>query len=541
MEITKIVLPSLWYQQGLAADGVISPERPSSFDKRVNRDPCSERNKIEMTLTRREFLVSSTLAIGCMCALGEDVPPPAPFGALPSARQLRWQLMGTNAFLHFTVNTFTDKEWGDGDEDPSIFNPQGFDADAIVVALKAGGMKGVVLTCKHHDGFCLWPTKTTAHCIRMSRWKDGRGDIVKELSETARQHGLKFGVYCSPWDRNNASYGRPEYIAIYRQQLTELFTWYGPIFEVWFDGANGGEGYYGGARETRIIDKRTYYDWPNTWALVRKLQPDAVMFSDVGPDVRWVGDEDGVAGETCWSTYDPVSEDGGPAAPGNILASASREGTGFGSHWLPAECDVSIRPGWFWHERENDQVKTPEQLIDLYFKSVGRGANLLLNLPPNRHGQLSSQDVTSLEAFHLRLENTFRENLAASANLTASNVRGQSILFSPRMLLDGNPDTYWATDDAVHTPELTIDFERALKFDVIRLREATQLGQRIGSVALDRWQGQAWTQIAQATSIGACRLIRLQNTVETSRLRLRITNSPVCIALADVGVFLAQE
>ena len=448
--------------------------------------------------------------------------------------------METNAFLHFTVNTFTGKEWGDGDEDPSIFNPTGFDADAIVLALKAGGMKGVILTCKHHDGFCLWPTKTTDHCIRFSRWKAGKGDVVREISQAAARHGLKFGVYLSPWDRNNAEYGRPAYIVTYREQLTELLTWYGRVFEVWFDGANGGTGYYGGARETRTIDKHSYYDWPTTWALVRRLQPDAMIFSDVGPDARWVGNESGAAGETCWATCDPVTSDGEPAVPGDANPSVLNTGTRFGSRWMPAECDVSIRPGWFWHEQENDRVKSAAQLVDLYFDSVGRGANLLLNVPPNRGGQLSPQDVDSVATFYQSREAIFRKNLAAGAKVKASNVRGRSTRFGPAMLFDGDPDTYWATDDAVHTPELVIDFGEKRRFNIVRLREAIQLGQRIGAFAIDVWRQESWAQVAQGTSVGSCRLVRLPATVETERLRLRITDSPVCIALAEFGAF-AQE
>jgi alpha-L-fucosidase len=493
-----------------------------------------------MTFTRREFLTGSLLSLGCACAKGESAAPPAPFGAVPSARQLRWQRMETNAFLHFTVNTFTDKEWGEGDEDPAVFDPLGFDADAILLALKAGGMKGAILTCKHHDGFCLWPTRTTDHSIRFSRWKDGKGDVVREIANAAARHGLKFGVYLSPWDRNNAGYGRPAYIATYRQQLTELLTGYGPVFEVWFDGANGGKGYYGGARETRTIDKHTYYDWPGTWDLVRKLQPGAVIFSDVGPDVRWVGNENGVAGETCWATCDPTTEDGKPGVPGDAQPSVLNTGTRFGSRWLPAECDVSIRPGWFWHEQENSQVKTPDQLGELYFASVGRGANLLLNLPPNRQGQLSPQDVNAIAEFQRRLQATFGNNLAAGAKLNPSNVRGGDPGFGAARLLDPNPDTYWATDDGVHTPELTIDFGRRIRMNVLRLREAIQLGQRIGAFAVDAWQQDAWTQVAQATSVGVCRLIRLPALVETPRLRLRITDSPVCLALAELGVYLQK-
>ncbi|MGA9133289.1 MAG: alpha-L-fucosidase [Acidobacteriaceae bacterium] len=493
-----------------------------------------------MTFTRRDVLAGSLMSLACAYACAEAAEPPKPFGALPSARQLRWQQMETNAFLHFTVNTFTDKEWGDGDEDPSIFNPVGFDADSIVLALKAGGMKGVILTCKHHDGFCLWPTKTTDHCIRLSPWMDGKGDVVREISMAAARYGLKFGVYLSPWDRNNAAYGTAAYITIYRQQLTELLTRYGPVFEVWFDGANGGKGYYGGARETRTIDKQTYYDWPATWALVRKLQPDAVIFSDVGPDIRWVGNENGLAGETCWATCDPETSDNKLAVPGDTNPDELNTGTRFGSRWLPAECDVSIRPGWFWHERENDRVKTPAQLLDLYFASVGKGANLLLNVPPNRSGQLSPQDVSSIEGFHGKLQAIFDKNLATGAKVKASNVRGGSARFGSRMLFDGDPETYWATDDGVHAPELVIDFGQKCRFNVVRLREAIQLGQRIGAFALDAWRQESWTQIAQATSVGSCRLVRLPIAVETERLRVRITDSPVCIALAELSVFCEE-
>lgn len=493
-----------------------------------------------MALTRREVLAGSLMSLASTWMSAETVRQPKPFGALPSARQWRSQQMETNAFLHFTVNTFTGKEWGDGDEDPSIFNPVGFDPDGIVAALKAGGMKGVILTCKHHDGFCLWPTKTTNHCIRLSRWKDGKGDVVGDIAKAAARHGLKFGVYLSPWDRNNADYGKPAYIATYRAQLTELLTRYGPVFEVWFDGANGGKGYYGGARETRIIDKHTYYDWPVTWALVRGLQPDAILFSDVGPDARWVGNENGIAGEPCWATCDPTTNHGQPAVPGDADPSVLNTGTRFGSRWLPAECDVSIRPGWFWHEQENDRVKTPEQLLDLYFDSVGRGANLLLNVPPNRSGQLSPPDVNAIAEFHRRLQTIFGRNLAVGARLTPSNVRELNPLFRPAMLLDGNPDTYWATDDEIHTPNLVVDFDRSIRFNVLRLRESIQLGQRIGAFAVDAWQQNAWTQVAQGTSVGSCRLIRLAAALETPRLRLRITDSPVCIALADLGVFLEE-
>ena len=487
-------------------------------------------------MTRRSLLLAAPSLAFAAKRTSRDSP--SPYGALPSARQLAWHQMETYSFVHFSMNTFTDKEWGYGDEDPSLFNPTAFDPDQIVTSLKAGGMKGVILTCKHHDGFCLWPTRTTEHCIRNSHWRGGKGDVVRDLSRAADRHGLKFGVYLSPWDRNSAYYGKPEYIKLYRRQLTELLTGYGPVFEVWFDGANGGDGYYGGAREKRTIDKRTYYDWPDTWAIVRKLQPEAVIFSDVGPDLRWVGNEKGHAGETCWETYDPVGENGGPASPGDVRAKESMVGTRNGSRWMPAECDVSIRPGWFWHEKENDKVKTPSDLMDLYYKSVGRGASFLLNVPPDRKGVLYDTDAASLKQFGELVANTFAKNLAAGAKLTASNVRAGSSAYEPRNLVDSRRDTYWATDDSVKNPELTVEFARPISFNVIRLREDIRLGQRIDAFAIDLWKDGAWDPLAQSTSIGACRLIRLDNAVNAGRLRLRITECPVCPALAEFGLFV---
>jgi alpha-L-fucosidase len=484
----------------------------------------------------RTLVIVLTLAGGLIAARA-PVAPPAPYGALPSARQLAWHELEMYAFLHFTVNTFTDKEWGYGDESETLFNPTDFNADRIVDAVAAAGMRGVILTAKHHDGFCLWPTKTTEHSIARSTWRDGHGDVVRELAEACKRRGLKFGVYLSPWDRNNAQYGRAEYLQIYRQQLRELLTNYGPIFEVWHDGANGGDGFYGGAREKRTIDRRSYYDWPTTWQLVRSLQPNAVIFSDVGPDLRWVGNEKGYAGETNWATYAPVGLDGGAAAPGYVRDKEGESGHRQATQWLPAECDVSIRPGWFWHEQENPQVKTPQALLDLYFKSVGRGCNLLLNIPPDRRGQLYDTDVASLKRFGELIRQTFGTNLAAKATLTASNVRGGDKAYDPRQLIDNDRYSYWSTDDDVKTPELIVDFGRDTSVSVIRLRENIKLGQRVEAFAIDVWTNNAWREAATGTSIGPSRLIRLETSQTTTRLRLRITRSPVAPALSDLGVF----
>ena len=464
-------------------------------------------------------------------------PAPQPYGATPSKRQLEWHELETYAFLHFTVNTFTDKEWGYGDEDPSVFNPTDFDPDGIVRDLKAGGMKGVILTCKHHDGFCLWPTKTTEHCIRNSRWRDGKGDVVRDLSRAAQSAGLKFGVYVSPWDRSNATYGTPEYLPLYREQIRELLTNYGPIFEVWFDGANGGDGYYGGAREKRTIGPN-YYQWDKTIAIIRQLQREAVIFGEAG-DIRWVGNEGGIAGEPCWDTFEPslarIQADAHDSGEGGMQL--LMHGVRNGSIWKPAECDVSIRPGWFWHESQNTQVKTPEQLIDLYFKSVGRGASLLLNVPPNRKGQIERTDADSLLQYQQRIQQIFANNLAKSAKLLPSNARGGSRQFGAHNLLDGDRATYWATDDSVLSPTLIVDLGATKQFAFIRLREAIQLGQRIEGFSIDVWQNNAWNEVVTGTSIGSCRLLRLPQSVVTSKLRLRVTQSPVCTALSELGLF----
>jgi len=491
-------------------------------------------------MKRRTFLLAPVAAAVASAARGVTSDP-EPYGALPTARQWRWHQVETYAFLHFTVNTFTDHEWGEGDEDTNIFQPTDFDADAIVAGLKSAGLKTVILTAKHHDGFCLWPTQATEHCIRNSSWRDGKGDVVREISQAAAHQGLGFGVYVSPWDRNNPAYGTPPYINLYRTQLTELLTQYGPIAEIWFDGANGGTGYYGGAREKRVIDRTTYYDWPNTWALARRLQPDAVMFSDVGPDIRWVGNENGVASETCWATYDPAGEHGGAAAVGDVDAKLSGVGTRHGKRWLPAECDVSIRPGWFWHEAENDKVKTPRELADLYFKSVGRGAGFLLNVPPDRRGRLHEADLASLRGFGDWREATFSANLARDARLTPSNVRGGSKKYAAGNLLDGDPETYWATDDAATTPALRLEFPRPVTFNIIRLREYIRLGQRIESVEIAAKDGQDRRTIAAATSVGNCRLIRTTAPVTTDQVELRITQSAACPALSDFGLFTEPQ
>jgi len=433
-------------------------------------------------------------------------------------------------FVHFTVNTFTDREWGNGDESESVFNPTDFDAHQIAAVAQEAGMKGLILTAKHHDGFCLWPSRYTEHSVKNTTWLNGKGDVVRDLARACKRQGLRFGVYLSPWDRNHKDYGRPEYITYYRNQLRELLTQYGDIFTVWFDGANGGDGYYGGARETRKIDARSYYDWDNTRRMVRELMPMAVMFSDAGPDFRWVGNENGKAGDPCWATLNVAGRYPGGSSDG--LTSGERPGT----DWVPAECDVSIRPGWFYHAKEDERVKTAQNLLALYYQSVGRGACLNLNIPPDRRGQINDHDVRSLREFHRILAATFARNLLADARLSASNVRAGAKRFSAANVLHRNAKTYWSTDDNVCTPELIAEFPKPVTFNVVSVREYLPLGQRVEGFACDQWKDGKWVEFAKGTSIGNHRLIRGEP-ITTEKVRLRITQAPVCPALSEFGLF----
>ncbi|QNL52381.1 alpha-L-fucosidase [Olivibacter sp. SDN3] len=481
-------------------------------------------------------------ALFVACSGTQDVDDaPEPYGALPSERQLLWHETEMYCLIHFTPTTFQDKEWGYGDADPAIFNPNKFDAEQIVSAAKAGGFRGIISVAKHHDGFALWPTETAAYNISESPWRDGKGDMVKEFQQAAEKFDLKFGVYCSPWDRNNPAYGTPEYVEIYRNQLKELYSNYGELFMSWHDGANGGDGYYGGKKEQRKVDQSTYYDWENTWAITRDLQPNASIFSDIGWDVRWVGNEKGGAPETSWSTIDLIGKDGKTPMPGFLDDSNLGSGTRDGKHWIPIECDVPLRPGWFYHESQDEQVKTPAMLFDLYCKSVGRGGAFDLGLSPNTDGLLHERDVQVLKDFGVLLKQVFSVNLAQDASFTVSNTRhDDNKKYGTEHLVDHDRYSYWATDDDVTTAELIVDLQGAQSFDIIQLRENIKLGQRIDSVVIDQWEGEQWVRLDKATSIGANRIIRLDNAVTTEKLRFQVY-APVSITLSDLGIYATPE
>ena len=480
----------------------------------------------------KNLLIVCLGALLIFSACQSEVAPPAALTPVPSENHLWWHEQEQYAFIHFTVNTFTDKEWGYGDESPSIFNPTAFDAEQWATTIKNAGLKGLIITCKHHDGFCLWPSRYTEHSVKNSPFRDGKGDIVKEVLDACRKHGLFFGVYLSPWDRNYAQYATPDYITYYRNQLTELLTNYGEIREVWFDGANGGDGYYGGARETRRIDNRTYYDWPNTHSIVRRLAPKALMFSDAGPDVRWCGNESGYAGETNWSMITVDTLYPGKPRINNLLNNGSEDGTS----WLPAEVDVSIRPGWFYHASEDDKVRTPENLLKLYLESVGRGSNLLLNLPPDRRGLIHENDVKALLEWKKLLDATFANNLAANAKVSANTYRGKSKQYDAAHVTDGNKDTYWATDDGTTTGSLVIDLGKAQKVNYITIQEYIKLGQRVKTFNVEFWKDNAWVNVAKGTTIGHKRILPL-HAAETSKIRINITDAKACPVISNVEIY----
>lgn len=462
------------------------------------------------------------------CSLTE-VKPPASQGPVPTPAQLAWHEMELNAFVHFTTNTFTDKEWGYGDESPTVFNPTSFDADQWITTFKEAGFKGVILTCKHHDGFCLWPSQYTEHSVSNSPFKK---DVVKEVSDACKRHGLKFGIYVSPWDRNHAAYGSPEYITYYRNQLNELFTNYGPVFEMWFDGANGGDGFYGGKREPRKINGSVYYDWPSTLNQVQELEPNVIFFSDAGPGVRWVGNERGVAGETNWNTITPDTLFAGKAGIESLLNTGSENGT----HWIPAEVDVSIRPGWFYHAKEDSLVKSPEKLFDIYLTSVGRGSTLLLNIPPDRRGLIHENDVQALKQWRGLLDETFKTNLAAGAKVSATNTRGKSDAYSPAQTIDNNRDTYWTTDDGTRSVSLEIELKETSRVSYILIQEHIQLGQRVKAFDVEIWKDNAWHNVAHATTIGYKRILKIEP-IETSKVRINFRESKACPVISNVELF----
>jgi alpha-L-fucosidase len=468
-----------------------------------------------------------------ICTSYAQTNPPKPFGPVPTENQMRWQEMEYYAFVHFSVNTYTDMSWGNGDEDPKIFNPTNLDCRQWARICKEAGMKGIIMTAKHHSGFCLWPSKYTDYSVKNCPWKNGKGDIVREMADACKEYGLKLGIYLSPWDRNSADYGKPEYITYFRNQLTELLTNYGDIFEVWFDGANGGTGYYGGARENRKIDRTTYYDWKNTYKLIRELQPKIVIWNDGGDraDLRWVGTESGYVGETNWSLLNATGD-----VPENML----RYGVENGDSWVPGEVNTSIRPEWFYHPSEDTKVKTLPQLMDTYYNSIGRNGTLLLNFPIMPNGLIHPNDEKAAIEFGKAVKEAFAVNLVEKKKAKASNVRGNVKEFGADHAIDKDKNTYWATDDDVKTASLTIDLGKPTTFNRFLVQEYIRLGQRVKAFTVEALIDGNWKELAKETTIGYKRILRFP-TVKATQVRFNITDSKSCPVISSIGIYNAAQ
>lgn len=483
-------------------------------------------------MEHRFFLFLGTALLSATLSLAQ----PTPIAPLPSASQVAWQQLETYAFIHFGPNTFGDREWGYGDAPLESFNPTRLDCEQWARVCKKAGMKGIILTAKHHDGFCLWPTKFTDYSVRNTPYKDGKGDIVGELAAACQKHGLKLGLYLSPWDRHQAFYGTPLYVEYFYAQLNELLTQYGELFEVWFDGANGGDGWYGGARETRKIDRSTYYNYSRAWKMVGELQPKAVIFSDGGPGCRWVGNEKGYANATNWS-FLRIKE----VYPGYERFKELQSGHADGDAWVAAECNTSIRPGWFYHESEDTKVKSVEHLVDLYYRSVGHNGTFLLNFPVDKEGLIHPNDSAHAVDFHRQISEELKTNLLKNASVKASNTREKA--FSVKNLTDGIFDTFWATEDGVTTATLEISLKKSQKINRLMLGEYIPLGQRVKKFAIEYQDGKKWLPLnvgEATTTIGYKRLLRFKP-IATKRLRIRFEESRGPLCINELGAFYAPN
>jgi len=448
---------------------------------------------------------------------------------IPSERQKLWQEMEYYAFIHFNMNTFTNMEWGYGDESPTTFNPSELDTDQWARIIKESGMKGIIITAKHHDGFSLWPSKYTEHSVKNSSWKNGKGDLIKDLEKSCKKYDLKLGIYLSPWDRNHPDYGTENYITYFRNQLTELLTNYGEIYEVWFDGANGGNGYYGGANEIRKVDKKTYYDWSNTHKIIRKLQPNAVVFSDAGPDVRWVGNEKGYANKTTWSNIYRDSLYGG--MPDYNKFSSGQE---LGTHFIPTETDVSIRPGWYYHPEEDGKVKSLDKLVDIYFNSIGLNSSLLLNIPVDTRGLIHENDSERMLELGEFLKNTFNKNLLEESKILFNN-KSHPI----NKIIDKNINTF-STFKSNNNNVINITLENEKLVDIFEISENINLGQRIKEFIFEIKVNEKWIIIEKGTTVGTKRLIKFRPLI-VKNLRFTIVYSKDRPLVSELGLYKSAQ
>jgi alpha-L-fucosidase len=457
--------------------------------------------------------------------------PLGPAGPIPARRQLDRQEQEFFIFVHFGPNTFTGNEWGKGTEPESLFNPTALDASRWCRIAKAAGAKGIIITAKHHDGFCLWPSRYSAHTVRESPWRGGKGDVLRDLSDACRASGLKFGVYISPWDRNHPAYGTPAYNDVFVNTMKEIFDAYGPVYELWWDGANG-EGPGG---------RRQEYDFRRYENTIREISPSTVIFSDIGPDLRWVGNEDGIAGESNWNLLDTAGFGRGATGPPPDTLNRGNEN---GALWIPAECDVSIRPGWFYHAAEDSLVKSPRDLMRLYLMSVGRGSTLLLNVPPGPDGLFAPGDSASLAGFRKLVDEFYRADLAAGASASSTDPRDGS---SASSLTDGDPLTYWAAKDPPASdgqtvagtpaaPSVEVDLGAEKTFNTVLLREYLTLGQRVSRFGVEALTPAGWREVASGTTMGRKRILQFPQTT-ASKIRIVVRGAKAAPALSSIELY----
>ncbi|MEP6845177.1 MAG: alpha-L-fucosidase [Panacibacter sp.] len=438
---------------------------------------------------------------------------------VPSARQLQWHDQEFYLFTHFGPNTFTDLEWGKGTEKEEVFDPTQLDCKQWCRIAKAAGAKGIIITAKHHDGFCLWPSQYSLHTVAQSKWRDGKGDVLQELSDACKAYNLKLGIYLSPWDRNHPKYGTDEYNDVFVNMMREVVTRYGPLFEFWWDGANG-EGPNG---------KKQVYDWHRFEQTMRTIAPNTPVFSDIGPDIRWVGNEKGFAGATNWNLLDTAGYKRGEGSPSTDTLN---RGNYNGKNWIPAECDVSIRPGWFYHANEDDKVKTPKELFDLYLKSVGRGANLLLNVPPDRRGLINEHDSAALMGFKKLRDESFAANLASKAK---SETFYDNMLFTKQFFADGDVKTFEKNIDYKKT-SYWLRFANGEKINCIVLREAIEFGQHVSGFKIELLDGIKVLQTINGTTIGRKRIITFP-VKQISAIRFLVTDTKAAPLISEIEVY----
>lgn len=472
-----------------------------------------------MRLRKLICIATLGLCLGSGMAEAQTLPVPTP-------NQVEWQRMETIGFIHYNINTYTDMEWGYGNESPSLFNPTKLDCRQWARTFKEAGLKGIIFTAKHHDGFCLWPSAYTEHSVKNSPWKDGKGDLVREFVDACREYDLKVGMYLSPWDCNHPEYGGAGYITYFKNQLKELLTNYGELFEFWFDGANGGRGYYGtDSLHTRKIPS-DYYPWREITDMVKKYQPNCIVHGGGCADIRWVGNEQGYAGEEHWSMM------GGQVDPKVRMNQILMRGTPDGNIWLPSETDVSIRPGWYWHASEDHKLWPLSKFMNFYYESVGRNSLLLLNIPPNKEGLISTNDSLRLIQWHQLYKKELSHNLITKKMGIES--AGDKNL---KNCIDGREDSYWQAPDL--TPVIEIDFKKELTFNRLMLREHIREGQRVKSFKVEAFHEGKWKPIAEETTIGNKRILRLSE-ITASRLRIAITGALAAPQISEIQLFYAE-